>query len=80
MKKIGRENISTKYNTIQDELQKAFIQAEGVVIQLVNADLGIFKDAIDYLKRNNLPIKDFKILNKYGKVMDISKKDIEFYH
>lgn len=67
--------ISTKYNTIQDELHKAFIQAEGVVIQLVNADLGIFKDAIDYLKRNNLPIKDFKILNKYGKILDLSRNE-----
>ena len=57
------------------DLVHGFQQANTIVLKLLNMDAGTFKNAIEYLLRNNLPFGDIILLNKYGKKIQLSKKD-----
>ncbi len=41
-------------------------------------DAGEFKEAIDYIVRNNIPYGNLKVINKYGDFVEITRKDIRF--
>ena len=40
-------------------------------------DLGEFKEAIDYLLRNEIPYGDIILMNKYGNAVALTYKDIK---
>jgi len=68
--------ISSNDNTLSSELTNGFRQAKVIVLKLVNADLGIFREAIDYLKRNDIKIGDIILMNEYNKVLYITSKQL----
>ena len=48
-----------------------------IVLKLENMDSGLFKDAIDYLLRNEIPYGNIILLNNYGKALNISRKEFK---
>ena len=68
--------ITSKANTLSIELGHGFGQANNVVLKLTNMDSGTFRDAIDYLLRNEIPYGNNILINKSGKVLTISFKEI----
>ena len=69
--------ITRKNNTIACNLEDGFIQASTVVLKLENMGAGEFKDAIDYLVRNGKPIGNIKLLNEYGKMLELTYNDLK---
>lgn len=65
------------WNTLQGALVDGFQQANAIILK-ANIDSGVFKDAINYIKRNydKHILGDLLIINQYGKILDISKQDI----
>ncbi|MCC8118591.1 MAG: hypothetical protein LIP09_07585 [Bacteroidales bacterium] len=70
--------ISTKANTIQIDLSKAFEQGDMAVIQLAKADSSKLIEAINYIKRNDLPLGEILVLNKMGDYIHITKRDLRY--
>ena len=68
--------ITTKANTLAVDLITGFEQAGTVVVKLERMDAGQFKEAVDYLVRNNIPYGNVKLINKRGDLLEISKKEI----
>lgn len=66
---------TTKTNTIALELIRTYGNTPTIVMQFEKADLGIFKSAIEYIKRNESPLGNVIIINKYGKVLEIEYKE-----
>lgn len=69
--------ITRKNNTIACDLEDGFIQASTVVLMLENMGTGEFKDAIDYLVRNGKQIGNIKLLNEYGKMLELTYNDLK---
>ena len=69
--------VTSKSNTLAKDLKHGFEQAKTIVLKLMNTDVGTLSNALDYLLRNNIPYGDILLLNKYGKMMTISYKDIK---
>lgn len=61
--------ISTNDNTLSDDLKNGFSQANVIVLKMQNANSGVLREAIEYLKRNKLRIGDIILLNEYDKVI-----------
>ena len=70
--------ITKKANTRAGDLEEGFGQAGTIVVKLENKDAGVFKEAVDYLVRNNIPYGNIKVINKYGKNIEITLKEIRF--
>lgn len=68
--------VTTKCNTLSVDLADGFRQAHTVVLKLENMDSGLFKNAVDYLVRNEIHYGNIKLINKQGKVLELSEKDI----
>lgn len=68
--------VTSKANTLSVDLKHGFEQANNVVLKLPNMDAGSFKDAIDYLLRNEIPYGNIILINKYGKLLTIGFKEI----
>ncbi len=68
--------ITTKSNTLAGNLEEGFKQAGTVVVKLENMDAGVFKDAIEYLKRKKFSCGNIKLINQYGEPLEISFSDI----
>lgn len=68
--------VTTKANTLVKDLEHGFEQANTIVLKLENMDSGSFKNAIDYMLRNEIPYGDIILMNKYGKVLTFSHRDI----
>lgn len=69
--------VTTNANTLAKELEHGFEQAKTIVLKLKNMDSGVFKDAIDYLLRNEIPYGSIILMNKYGKVIELMRKDLK---
>ena len=69
--------VTTNYGTVSKELIHGFKQAGTVVLQLEHMDAGLFRNAIDYLLRNEIPYGNIILMNKYGKTVELLKKDIK---
>lgn len=69
--------VTTKYNTLSVDLAEGFRQAQTVVLKLENMDSGLFKNAVDYLLRNEIPYGNIKLINKQGKVLEITSMEIK---
>lgn len=67
---------STNWNTLQENLTKGFIQGRNVVIKLTKADSGQFREAVEYMRRNKVPFGDIKLINRNGKIIDLSTKEL----
>lgn len=70
--------VTTKANTLAVNLEEGFGQARTVVVKLENMDAGVFKEALDYIVRNDIPYGNIKVINKYGKMLEITYQDIRF--
>lgn len=68
--------ITTKANTLAGNLEEGFGQAGTVVVKLENMDAGVFRDAIEYLKRKNFPCGNIKLINQYGDPIELTFTDI----
>ena len=68
--------VSTNDNTLSKDLERGFSQAKLIVLQLVNADLGILRDAIEYLKRNKKRIDDIIVINEYYKTRLVPRANL----
>ena len=68
--------ITTNGNTLSKEIEKGFLQASTIVLKLENMDAGQFKEAIEYIKRNNIRYGNIILINQFGKYKNISFKDI----
>lgn len=62
---------STKFNTLQQHLAEGFNQAGAVVLKLEKMDAGQFRDTIEYMKRNDLPLGDVILINKYNQIKEL---------
>ena len=62
---------SVKPNTLQGHLVEGFKQAGAVVLKLENMDSGQFREAIEYMKRNDLLLGDIILINSRGKCLEI---------
>ncbi len=69
--------VTTNSNTLAKELEHGFKQAGTTVLQLEHMDAGLFKEAIDYLLRNEIPHGNIILMNKYGKTVELLKKDLK---
>lgn len=67
--------ITTKANTLAGDLEEGFGQAGTVVVKLENMDAGVFRDAIEYLKRKNFPCGNIKLINQYGDPLELTFTD-----
>ena len=68
--------ITTKANTLAGNLEEGFRQAGTVVVKLENMDAGVFRDAIEYLKRKNFQCGNIKLINQYGDPLELTFTDI----
>lgn len=68
--------ITTKANTLAGNLEEGFRQAGTVVVKLENMDAGVFRDAIEYLKRKKFPCGNIKLINQYGDPIELTFTDI----
>ena len=66
---------SVKFNTLQQHLAEGFRQAGAIVLKLENMDAGQFKDTIEYMKRNDLPLGDIILINSRNKTMELDIQD-----
>lgn len=64
------------WNTLQTAFVEGFEQADAIIFK-GDIDAGIFKEAIGYIKRNypKSVFGDMLIINKHGKLLDLSKDD-----
>ena len=69
--------VTTNSNTLAKELEHGFQQASTIVLKLENMDAGIFKKAIGYLLRNEIPYGNLILMNEYGKYVELEKRDIK---
>lgn len=69
--------VTKNSNTLAKELEHGFMQASLVVLKLRNMDAGVFKDAIGYILRNEIPYGNLILMNKYGKLVELEKRDIK---
>lgn len=69
--------VTTHPNTLAKELEHGFEQANTIALKLINMDSGVFRETVDYLLRNKIPYGDIVLLNKYGKTLVITFKDIK---
>ncbi len=67
---------SQKVNTIELDITHAFEQAECCVLKVLEADKGILCNALGYMVRNNIYMKDVIVINKYGEHISLSSKEI----
>lgn len=67
---------TTKPSNIANELRKTFKNSPTIVMKFDKIDTGILKASIEELKRKE-SLGNMIIINKYGKVVEISKSDIE---
>lgn len=67
---------STSWNTLQQHLAEGFSQADTIALKLENMDAGQFRDAIEYMKRNGLPIGNIILLNQYDNIIELNAKDL----
>lgn len=68
--------VTTNANTLAKELEHGFMQAGTIILKLVNMDAGLLKEAIDYLLRNEIPYGNIMLQNKYGKLVELTMKEI----
>lgn len=68
---------STKENTLTKDLKNGFLQASTIVLKITNADTGVFKESIEYLKRNDLKFGNIILINEYDKVLEIKRRQFE---
>lgn len=68
--------ITKKANTLAGDLEEGFSQASTIVVKLENMDAGEFKEAVDYLVRNDIQYGNIKLINKYGDYKEIMYQDI----
>ena len=68
--------VTTNANTLAKELEHGFMQAGTIILKLVNMDAGLLKEAIDYLLRNEIPYGNIMLQNKYGKMVELTMKEI----
>lgn len=69
--------VTSKSNTLAKDLEHGFDQAKTIVLKLENMDFGLFKSSVDYLLRNEIPYGNIILINNYGKVLELSKRDIK---
>ena len=69
--------VTTKTNTLSKDLEHGFEQANTIILKLENMDSGIFKDAIDYLLRNEIPYGNIILINRYSDVLEIPRKELK---
>ena len=69
--------ITTNINTLAKDLKHGFKQANNIVLKLENVDSGIFKEAIDYLLRNDISYGNIILINAYGKVLELQRKELK---
>ena len=69
--------VTTNSNTLAKALEHGFKQAGTTILQLEHMDAGMFKGAIDYLLRNDILRGNIILMNKYGKVVELLKKDLK---
>ena len=67
--------VTRKANTLVMDLEHGFQQANTIVLKLINMDFGTFKTAIEYLLRNRVLHGNMFLINKYGRMLELSKKD-----
>lgn len=67
--------ITSKVNTLFIDLEHGFRQASNIVLRLANMDSGSFRGLVDYLLRNDIPYGNIILINKYGKTLELSKKE-----
>lgn len=67
---------STNHNTIAEDLSHGFEQADTVVLKMMRGDAGTFKRVIEQLQRKKCPIGNICLINKYGKVIELTKADL----
>lgn len=67
---------SAKIGTLKKDLIKGFKQADYIVLKLDRGDLSTLQNAFEELKRKNKKIGNIKVINKYGKSIDIEVKNI----
>ncbi|MBD5309138.1 MAG: hypothetical protein HDS10_01730 [Bacteroides sp.] len=68
---------STKPNTLQQHLAEEFHQAGAVVLKLENMDAWQFRETIEYMKRNDLPLGDILLINSRNKVIEFDYRDFK---
>ena len=67
--------VTTNPNTLAKELEHGFQQASTIVLKLENMDTGMFKRAIGYLLRNEIPYGNLILMNEYGKYVELEKRE-----
>ncbi|GIZ14136.1 hypothetical protein [Capnocytophaga catalasegens] len=65
------------YNTIAEELIKGFKQSDCIVLKMDKGNSGTFRKIIEQIERKKVKPKDFILINKYNKVLEISRKEIQ---
>ena len=68
--------VSTKSNTIAEELVDGFGQAKTIVLGVPNMDAGRMCEAIRQMVRKTESYGDIMIVSKTGKILTLSKRDI----
>jgi hypothetical protein len=66
-----------KYNTLAEDLIDGFVQANYIVLENPNMDAGMFKSAIKQVVRKTNKYGNIILINKYGKHIEISRRDIK---
>ena len=69
--------ITSNPSTLAKDLKRGFEQANTIVLKLKNMDSGLFRKAIDYLLRNDIPYGGILLINNYGRVIELSRKDLK---
>lgn len=69
--------ITKKSSTLASELEHGFKQADTIILKSEHIDTGLFNEAIDYLVRNEIPCGNILLINKYGKTIELLKKELK---
>lgn len=67
---------TTSVGTLKKDLQKGFEQAGNIVLKFTKGSRRVFEETIDEMVRKERLLGDIKLINRQGKVKDLSAKKL----
>ncbi|GJH39885.1 hypothetical protein RCZ04_04350 [Capnocytophaga sp. HP1101] len=70
-----KHSTTKKIGTLKADIEKGFLQADNVVLQLEKGNTDLFIQSIEELKRKNKKLGNMILINKNNDILEISYKD-----
>ena len=72
-----KHSTTKKTGTLKADIEKGFLQADNIVLQLEKGNTDLFIQSIEELKRKNKKLGNMILINKNNDILEISYKDFK---